>query len=234
MTLRGASILKSADVALYAGSLVNEKILDVCGPGCKKINTAEMSLEDQVATMTEAARAGLKIARLHTGDPSLYGAISEQIFRLKEKNVECEIVPGVSSLQGAAARLGIEYTIPGGTQTLICTRAPGRTPVPETEDIRLLASHRATLVIFLSAGMAGEIVERCLAGGLSGDTPAAWIYRATWEDEKYRVTTLENLQNSMTGEGINNHAIIVIGGCLARDENLRSLLYSPSRCGTSR
>ena len=141
LTLKGARLLKEADLVIYAGSLVNEKILEICRESCRRVNSLYLSLEKQAEMMSEAVRGGLSVVRLHTGDPCLYGAISEQIGLLSGLGVECEIVPGVSSFQGAAARLGIEYTIPGGTQTLICTRAAGRTPVPDSEDLKRLASH---------------------------------------------------------------------------------------------
>ena len=226
LTLKGARLLKEADLVIYAGSLVNEKILGICREGCKKVNSLYLSLEKQAEMMNEAVRGGLSVVRLHTGDPCLYGAVSEQIGLLSKLGVECEIVPGVSSFQGAAARLGIEYTIPGGTQTLICTRAAGRTPVPDSEDLKGLASHGASLVLFLSAEMAETSAEKCMSAGLSAETPAAWIYRATWEDERVCVTTLGNLSRSMTEAGITNHALIIIGECLKRDPSSRSMLYS--------
>jgi precorrin-4/cobalt-precorrin-4 C11-methyltransferase len=226
LTLKGARLLESADVVLYAGSLVNERILERCRAGCLKVNSADMALEDQVSLMTRESREGRAVVRLHTGDPCLYGAISEQISRLRENGIGCEIVPGVSSFQGAAARLGVEYTVPGGTQTLICTRLEGRTPVPAAEDLGRLAAHGASLVLFLSAGMAGEAARKCASAGMPPDTPAAWIYRATWDDERSCVTTLEELPGSMEKAGIKNHALIIIGQCLNRDPGARSLLYT--------
>jgi precorrin-4/cobalt-precorrin-4 C11-methyltransferase len=226
LTLRGARLLGEADLVLYAGSLVNERILDRCKAGCEKINSIDVDLDEQAGIMTKAARAGRMVVRLHTGDPCLYGAISEQIARLGENGVECEIIPGVSSFQGAAARLGIEYTIPGGTQTLICTRITGRTKVPESEEMSGLAAHGASLVVFLSAGMAEAVAGKCREAGMPGDTPAAWIYRATWDDERSCLTTLDDLPRSMREAGISNHALIIIGECLKRDPASRSLLYT--------
>jgi precorrin-4/cobalt-precorrin-4 C11-methyltransferase len=211
---------------MYAGSLVNERILDICPAGCEKVNSIDLELDAQVGMMTDAVRAGRSVVRLHTGDPSLYGAISEQIERLGKNGIECEIVPGVSSFQAAAARFGIEYTIPGGTQTLICTRVTGRTPVPEAEDLSALASHGAPLVIFLSSGMAEAVADKCISAGMPGDTPAAWIYRVSWEDERSCLTTLEELPRSMKEAGITKHALIIIGECLSRDPGSRSILYS--------
>ncbi|MDR1965827.1 MAG: cobalt-precorrin-4/precorrin-4 C(11)-methyltransferase, partial [Synergistaceae bacterium] len=159
MTIKGVRLLGEADLVLYAGSLVNEKILEFCRDSCEKASSADMPLEDQISLMSGAASSGKCVVRLHTGDPSLYGAISEQIRMLGENGIECEIVPGVSSLQGAAARLGIEYTVPGGTQTLICTRVAGCTPVREAEDIGRLAAHGASLAVFLSAEMADAVSD---------------------------------------------------------------------------
>jgi precorrin-4/cobalt-precorrin-4 C11-methyltransferase len=226
LTLKGARLLESADFVLYAGSLVNERILERCRADCRKVNSANMTLEDQVSLMTREVRERRAVVRLHTGDPCLYGAISEQISRLRENGIGCEIVPGVSSFQGAAARLGLEYTVPGGTQTLICTRLEGRTPAPAAEDLERLAAHGASMVLFLSAGMAREAARKCAAAGMPPDTPAAWIYRATWDDERSRVTTLEELPRSMEDAGIEKHALIIIGQCLNRDPAARSLLYT--------
>ena len=226
LTLRAKRLLESADFVMYAGSLVNERILDICPAGCEKVNSIDLNLDEQIAMMTEIVRKGWFVVRLHTGDPSLYGAISEQIERLGENGIECEIIPGVSSFQAAAARFGIEYTVPGGTQTLICTRVTGRTPVPDAEDLSALASHGASLAIFLSSGMAGDVVEKCVSAGVPRDTPAAWIYRATWEDESSCITTLEELPTSMMEAGITKHALIIIGECLRRDPGSRSILYN--------
>ena len=226
LTLRASRLLESADFVMYAGSLVNERILDICPAGCEKVNSIDLDLDAQVEMITNAVHEGRSVIRLHTGDPCLYGAISEQIERLGENGIECEIVPGVSSFQAAAAKFGIEYTIPGGTQTLICTRISGRTPVPEAEDLSALASHGASLVIFLSSGMMKAVVDKCVSAGIPGDTPAAWIYKATWKDEKSCLTTLKELPRSMTEAGVTKHALIIIGKCLRRDSGSRSILYN--------
>jgi precorrin-4/cobalt-precorrin-4 C11-methyltransferase len=227
ITVKGARLLENADFVLYAGSLVNEKIMQVVRAGCILADSAGMTLEEQVDAMTTAALGDKVVVRLHTGDPSLYGAISEQIFMLRERNIECEIIPGVSSLQGAAASLGVEYTIPGGSQTLICTRMSGRTPVPEGESLRRLASHGSTIVVFLSADRADAIAEECMKAGRSPQTPAAWVYRATWPDERSSVTTLAELSGSLRDAGITKHALLIIGDCLDRDVSSRSKLYDP-------
>lgn len=227
ITVKGAKLLGMAGFVMYAGSLVNKEILDFAPPGCVMADSSAMTLEEQVAAMGEAVGKGLTVVRLHTGDPSLYGAISEQIIMLKGKNILCEIVPGVSSLQGAAARLGIEYTVPGGSQTLICTRMAGRTPAPQAENMESLASHGSTIAVFLSADRAQEIADACVASGRRPDTPAAWVYRATWPDEKAEVTTLAGLADSLREAGVTKHALLVIGDCVDRDTSSRSLLYAP-------
>jgi precorrin-4/cobalt-precorrin-4 C11-methyltransferase len=228
ITVKGAKLLESADFIMYAGSLVNAEILRLARPGCVTADSSGMTLEGQVRAMTEALERGMMVVRLHTGDPSLYGAISEQIAALERNNIECEIVPGVSSLQGAAARLGVEYTTPGGTQTLICTRMAGRTPAPESESVESLASHGSTIALFLSADKAREAVSACIAAGRRPDTPAAWIYRATWPDERMAITTLSGLEDSLRDAGVTKHALIVIGDCLNRDSSSRSMLYDPN------
>ena len=227
LTLKGARLLREADLVVYAGSLVNGEILGYCSPSCRLLDSASMTLEEQVASMAEAVGRGEFVVRLHTGDPSLYGAISEQMRLLAESGIESEIIPGVSSLQGAAARLGIEYTVPGGTQTLICSRISGRTPVPDSESLDRLASVGSTMVLFLSADRAEDIAAACISAGRDPQTPAAWIYRATWSDERKCVTTLSGLSASLREAGITKHALIVIGECLAPDSSARSLLYHP-------
>ncbi|MDR3254976.1 MAG: precorrin-4 C(11)-methyltransferase [Synergistaceae bacterium] len=227
ITLKGARLLASADFVLYAGSLVNAEILRGAREGCILLDSSGMTLEEQVDAMSEAVLKGI-VVRMHTGDPSLYGAISEQIFALRSRGIECEIIPGVSSLQGAAARLGVEYTVPGGSQTLICTRMSGRTQVPAAESMESLASHGSTLAVFLSADRAGAVAQECIKAGRSPESPAAWVYRATWPDEMSAVTTLDGLARSLAEAGVTRHALIVIGDCLDRETSSRSLLYDPS------
>jgi precorrin-4/cobalt-precorrin-4 C11-methyltransferase len=224
LTRKGDRLLREADLVVWAGSLVNPELLSVCRPDCVRIDSARTTLEEQVEAMAAAARAGRTVVRLHTGDPSLYGAIGEQLRALRARGVAAEIVPGVSSLQGAAARLGIEYTVPGGTQTLIATRTAGRTPVPEEESLARLAALGTTLAVFLSADRGEEILRACREAGRSPDEPAAWVYRATWPDERIGRCTLGTLSASLEEAGIRNHALIVIGRCLEPGE-VRSLLY---------
>ncbi len=189
ITLKGKRALEKADLVLYAGSLVNEALLEYRSPGCVTVDSSPLSLEEQVALMAAKVAEGGRVVRLHTGDPSLFGAVAEQKERLQSLGIEVKFIPGVSSFQAAAAALGIQYTVPGGSQTVVCTRRSGRTPVPPREDLRLLAEHGATMVVFLSADQAEAVSADLQAGGFSAETPAACVYRASWEDEKTIVST---------------------------------------------
>jgi len=226
ITLKGLRLLSEADLVVYAGSLINPEILRHCKEDAQVLDSSKMTLEEQVRVMADRAGKGLKVVRLHTGDPSLYGAIGEQIRALEALGVQCRIVPGVSSLQGAAAALGIEYTVPGVTQTLVCTRLPGRTPVPPKEDLRVYASTGATLALFLSSNMGDEAAKLCMEGGLSPDTPAAWVYRATWPDQRVGRARLGELGQRMKAEHVSHQALIIVGRCL--EESRSSLLYDPA------
>ena len=226
LTIKGRKALEEAGLVLYAGSLVNPLILDFCGEGCVRADSSGLTLEEQTDLMTDAAGRGLKVVRLHTGDPSLFGAVAEQKKLLEDRGLAVRFIPGVSSLQAAAASLGIQYTVPGGSQTVICTRRKGRTPVPPKEDIRLLAASGATMVIFLSTDQAEAAAADLMAGGFSPDAPAACVYRASWEDEKIIRSPLAELPALMKEQGITRHALIIAGECLGEGGE-RSLLYSP-------
>ena len=193
ITLRGKTFLEQADVIIYAGSLVNPQLLDYAKEGCEIYNSAKMTLEEVLDVMFDAEVKGLTTVRLHTGDPCLYGAIREQMDVLDEKGIEYDYTPGVSSFCGAASALNLEYTLPDVSQTVIITRMAGRTPVPEKEEIAKLASHGATMVVFLSTGLLEQLSQRLIAGGYTADTPAAIVYKATWEDEKAFVCTVGTL-----------------------------------------
>lgn len=224
ITVRGREVLEEADLVLYAGSLVSPDLLDWCRDDCRRVDSASLDLEAQVDLMAEAVEKGKKVVRLHTGDPSLYGAIAEQIALLREREIDVSLIPGVSSFQAAAARLGIEYTIPGGTQTVICSRRKGRTGVPDGESLDRLASIGSTLVLFLSSGQVRAVVDDLLAGGRDGTTPAACVYRATWPDERIVRTSLADLPRAMEEAAIVNHALIIVGDCLIAPGG-RSRLY---------
>jgi precorrin-4/cobalt-precorrin-4 C11-methyltransferase len=213
ITFKGYKLLKEADLVVYAGSLVNEKILEYCKPEARLVNSAFLNLEEILAPMIEAYEKGEKVVRLHTGDPSLYGAIGEQMEVLKEKNIPFTIVPGVSSFLAAAASLQREYTIPDKTQTLIITRMEGRTPVPDKEKLASLAVHQASMAIFLSVGMIEQVVAELLKG-YSPDTPAAVVAKASWPEEKIIKGSLKDLSNMTKEAGITKTALILVGDFL--------------------
>ena len=227
ITLRGAALLKAADVVIYAGSLVNPELLQYCRPDCELHNSATMTLDEVLAVMLDAEAAGKTAVRLHTGDPSLYGAIREQLDALAEKGVAYDMTPGVSSLFGAAAALGAEFTLPGVSQSLIVTRLADRTDVPERESLRELARHGASMAIFLSAGLLDGVQSELLAGGLPADTPAAIVYKATWPEEKTVRCTVGTLAEAGEASGIRKTALVLVGGFLDAPYE-KSRLYDPS------
>lgn len=227
ITLRGAKLLGEADVIIYAGSLVNPELLRLAGPDCEIYDSAKLTLEEVVALIEKAERAHQTTVRLHTGDPSIYGAVREQFDELKKRGIAFDVCPGVSSFCGAAAALRTEYTLPGVSQTVIITRAAGRTPVPERESIRALASHQATMVLFLSTSLTESLQGELLAGGYEETTPAAIVYKATWPEENIFRCTVGTLHKTVTENDLKKTALIVVGGCLG-DEYLRSLLYHPN------
>ena len=222
ITIRGMKLLETADVIIYAGSLVNPGLLNYAKPDCGIYNSAEMTL-DEVIDVIQRYKDN-KIVRLHTGDPSLYGAIREQMDRLDKLEIEYDVCPGVSSFFGAAAALRKEYTLPDVSQTVIITRVAGKTPVPERESVRSLASHGATMVFFLSAGLVETISRELIEGGYRPDTKAAIVYKATWPDERIVHGTVETLPQIM--EGITKTALVVVGDFLGDDYTL-SRLYAP-------
>lgn len=226
ITIRGVELLKKADTIIYAGSLVNPGLLKYAKDACSIHDSAKMTLEEVISVMEKDDGPNKIIVRLHTGDPSIYGAIREQMDILDSKGMEYEYVPGVSSFIGAASALKAEYTLPNVSQTVILTRMAGRTPVPEKEEIESLASHQATMIIFLTSTMLKELSRRLIEGGYSPDTPAAIVYKATWPDQKVIRTTVENIAVEAEKEGINKMALICVGNFLG-DNYDRSKLYHP-------
>ena len=227
ITVKGQRLLREADVIIYAGSLVNPELLKVCKADAEIYNSATMTLDEVLAVIEVANSQNKNIVRLHTGDPSIYGAIQEQIDFLAEKNIPFEIVPGVSSFLAAAATLKQEYTLPGVTQTVIITRAGGKTPVPEKESLKNLAAHQSTLCIFLSIALIEDVVADLISAGLSVDTPVAVVQRASWKDEKILRGTLENIVAQVKAEKIQRQALIIVGNCLNKNYE-HSQLYSPN------
>lgn len=227
ITVRGRRLIEEADVIIYAGSLVNPRLLDYAKKDCVIHNSARMTLEEVVQVMEEAERFGKTTVRLHTGDPSVYGAVREQMDVLEEKNIPYESCPGVSACFGAAASLNLEYTLPGVSQTLIITRMEGRTKVPEKESIESLAAHQASMAIYLSAGLLQELEQRLIKGGYREDTPAAIVYKATWPEEKVCLCTVSELFHTAKEQGITKTALILVGEAVARQGYERSRLYAP-------
>ena len=226
ITRRGAALLQTADCIIYAGSLVNPALLGLAKAGCAIYNSAEMTLEQVLAVMRQMEAEHKTTVRLHTGDPCLYGAIREQMDALDADGIAYDDTPGVSSFCGAAAALNAEYTLPAVSQTVIITRAPGRTPVPEKQSIRALAAHGATMVLFLSTGLTEKLQAELLAGGYAGSTPVAVVYKATWPEEKIFRCTVDTLHRTVTENGLTKTSLIIVGDCMG-DKYLRSLLYHP-------
>ncbi len=226
ITLRGARLLGEADVVIYAGSLVNPELLTLTKPGCELHDSAKLTLEEVIALVEAAERMGKTTVRLHTGDPSIYGAVREQFDELAKRGIAFDVCPGVSSFCGAAAALRTEYTLPDVSQTVIITRAAGRTPVPERESIRSLAAHGATMVLFLSTALTETLQGELLAGGYAAETPTAIVYKATWPEEKIFRCTVGTLHETAEKNRLRKTALIVVGGCLGK-EYLRSMLYHP-------
>lgn len=227
LTLRAWRVLRHCDVLIWADSLVHPRVRELVPPHAEVYGSAGLTLEELTARMVAAVRGGKVVARVHSGDPSLYGALHEQLVALRGAGVPCEVVPGVSSALAAAAALGVELTVPGVAQTVIFTRLGGRTPVPEREALRELARHRATTVLFLSAGRAGQAVAELLAGGYPPDTPAAVAYRVGWEDQWLWRGTLAELPARVRREGIARQALLLVGDALAPPAGVRSRLYHP-------
>ncbi|MEG0145379.1 MAG: precorrin-4 C(11)-methyltransferase, partial [Clostridia bacterium] len=211
ITVRGQQLLQKAQLVIYAGSLVNPELLKNCPADCVVLNSASMTL-DQVIAAIEGARGQL-VVRLHTGDPSIYGAIREQMDRLRACAIPFVVVPGVSAFSGAAAALEAELTLPGVSQSVILTRMAGRTQVPAGEELEKLAAHRATMALYLSAAQTREVCRALMDGGYPKDTPAAIVYKATWPDEKIVRGTLETLPER--ARGIDKTALIVVGNVLS-------------------
>ena len=223
ITLRGMRLLQKARLVIYAGSLVNPELLDFCPADCVKMNSASMTLEEVISALRAADPSQVTV-RLHTGDPSVYGAIREQMDALDALGLAYETVPGVSSMNAAAACLRAEYTVPGVSQTVIVSRRAGRTAVPERESIRALAAHQASMVLFLSAGMLGALREELIAGGYPPETPAAVVYKATWPDEQIIRGTIATLPEQAAHIG--RTALVLVGSFLQGPYE-RSRLYDP-------
>jgi len=227
ITVKGKNLLERADLIIYAGSLVNPELLKYAKPECVVMNSAHMTLEEVIAAMVPAAQSGKLVVRLHTGDPSIYGAHREQIDLLRGYGLEYEVIPGVSSFCAAAAALKAEYTLPNISQSVIITRMEGRTPVPDKQKIADYAAHNATMVIFLSSGMLEKLTKELVAGGYKNTTPAAIVYKASWPDQKVCKCTVGTLAETAKENNISNLALICVGEFLGNEYD-RSKLYNPT------
>lgn len=213
LTIKALKIIQISDVIIYAGSLINPEILCYAKSDALKFDSSKLSLEEIIQLIEENCE-NKTIARLHSGDPSLYGAIYEQMQELDKRNIPYEVIPGVSSLFGAVSRLKREFTPPELSQTLIITRLEGRTAVPQNERLSSLATHKASMAIFLSIHMIDRVVEELLKGGYDKDTPVYVVYKATWKDEKIIKGKIENIASLVKDSEIKNTAIIFVGDFL--------------------
>lgn len=226
ITVKGKKIVEKADIIIYAGSLVNKDIIACHKKDAEIYNSASMNLDEVIEVSIEGVKNNKLVARVHTGDPSIYGAIREQMDILDTYGVEYEVIPGVSSFVASAAAIKKEFTLPDVSQTVICTRLEGRTPVPEAESLDSLASHKASMAIFLSVQMIENVVEKLLKH-YEKETPVAVIQRATWPDQKIVRGTLENIAEKVKEENITKTAQILVGWFMG-DEYSKSKLYDKS------
>ena len=232
ITVRGQKLLSEADAVIYAGSLINKELLNYCKKNVTLYDSAELTLEEVIGIIKDSCDRGQDVVRLHSGDPSVYGAIREQIDALCKLDIPFDITPGVTAAMAAAASFGLEYTLPGVTQSFVVTRMAGRTDVPESESIERFVSTGASVAVYLSASLTEELSERLVSRGISENMPVAVVYKASWKDEKRFICTLGTLTETVSREGIKGLAVILIGsaiGQLVRDGLYeRSKLYDPS------
>ena len=226
ITVRGMKLLEMADVIIYAGSLVNPELLEYKKETCRVYNSAKMTLDEIIAVLKESEESGMTAVRLHTGEPSIYGAVREQMDELDKLGIEYESCPGVSACFGAASGLNLEFTLPDVSQTLIITRMEGKTSVPERESIESLAGHHSSMAVYLSAGMLEELSERLKAGGYNADTPAAIVYKATWPEEETYICTVETLCDTAKKAGITKTAVVLVGDVITYSHYSKSRLYA--------
>ena len=226
ITVRGMRLLEKADVIIYAGSLVNPELLQYTNKDCEIHDSAKLTLEEVLTIIQKAETDGKITVRLHTGEPSIYGAVREQMDELDRLGISYESCPGVSACFGAAASLNLEYTLPGISQSLIITRMEGRTKVPEKESIESFAAHQASMAIYLSTGMLKELSERLVAGGYRKETPAALVYKATWPEEEAYICTIETLYDTAKEHGITKTALVLVGDVITHQNYKKSRLYA--------
>ena len=227
ITVRGMRLLEQADVIIYAGSLVNPELLNYAKKECEIHNSARLTLDEVIAIVKDSEEKGKMTVRLHTGDPSIYGAVREQMDELDRLGIEYESCPGVSACFGAAATLNLEYTLPEISQSLIITRMEGKTKVLPKESIESFAAHQASMAIYLSTGMLEELSQRLIQGGYSKDTPAALVYKATWPEEQAYICTVETLKKTAEEHGITKTALVLVGDVITHQKYKKSRLYAP-------
>lgn len=227
ITVKGREILKNAEVVIYAGSLVSKEHLTFCKDGVEIFNSASMTLDEVIEVIKKSSLEGKNIVRLHTGDPAIYGAIKEQMDELEKLNIAYEVVPGVSSFSAAAAAIKREFTLPNVSQTVILTRVEGRTPVPKEQDLEILARTNASMAIFLSISMIDKVVDKLKKGYGREDVPIAIIERATWEDQRVIIGTLNNIAEKVKEANITKCAQILVGDFIDCEYE-KSLLYDKS------
>lgn len=226
ITIRGMRLLENADVIIYAGSLVNPQLLVYAEKECKIYDSSKLTLEEVIEIIKESEALNKNIVRLHTGEPSIYGAVREQMDELDKLGISYESCPGVSACFGAAASLNMEYTLPGISQSLIITRMEGKTKVPEKESIESFAAHQTSMAIYLSTGMLKELSEKLVNGGYSKNTPAALVYKATWPEEEVYICTIGTLYDTAKEHGITKTAIVLVGEVLTHQGYQKSRLYA--------
>jgi precorrin-4/cobalt-precorrin-4 C11-methyltransferase len=225
ITVKGQRALAEADLVVYTGSLVPDALLRWTQPTARTVSSAALHLDEVIALLASAHGEGLRVVRLHTGDPSLYGAIGEQMAELRRRAIPYAVVPGVTAAFAAAAALGIEFTLPEISQTLILTRMAGRTPVPEAEGLEALAAHRASMAIYLSVDQADAMAET-LGRAYGPDAPCAVVVRASQPEEKVIRTRLSQLAACVRAEGVTRQAVVIVGRVLDTDGGeTRSKLY---------
>lgn len=223
ITLKGHKTLSDADVVIYAGSLVNPKLLDYCKEGCEIHNSAYMDLGEIIDVMDKGVKEGKLVVRLQTGDFSIYGSIREQIEEMTKRDIKYDLIPGVSSFLGAASSLGVEYTVPEISQSVIITRMEGRTPVPEKEKLRSFAMHQTSMAIYLSVQGIEDVVKELIEGGYEEDTPVVVIYKATWPEEKFVKGVLADIAPKVKDADITKTALILVGKFLGQEYNYSKL-----------
>ncbi|WP_058911274.1 cobalt-precorrin-4 methyltransferase [Entomohabitans teleogrylli] len=223
ITLKGYRLLQQAQVVIYAGSLINPDLLNYCPPQAECHDSAVLHLEQIIDLMVRGVQAGKLVVRLQTGDLSLYGSIREQSEELKRRGIGWQVVPGVSAFQGAAAQLGIEYTVPEVSQSLIITRIAGRTPMPPKETLGAFAAHQTSMAIYLSVQRINRVAEQLIAGGYPADTPVAVVYKASWPDSQTLRGTLSDISDQVRAAGIRKTALILVGPFLGAEYHYSKL-----------